>query len=107
MYFMSCMYGTQYGLCRENGKAAVHQDEGILEEPQTPKGEHGVQWNGGAQVKVAVTVLARCSDVSAGKTLEVFRIVYRNPKINHKDECVAVTERLAPLLVGFGLPTEP
>lgn len=90
MYFMSCMYGTQYGLCRENGKAAVHQDEGILEEPQTPKGEHGVQWNGGAQVKVAV-----------------FRIVYRNPKINHKDECVAVTERLAPLLVGFGLPTEP
>ncbi|VDP11834.1 unnamed protein product [Heligmosomoides polygyrus] len=65
-------------------------------------GEH-VDCHGGAMVQVAVTILARESDVSARKTLEAFWIASRNPKINRRDECVAVTQELAPFvgLCGF------
>ncbi|VDP55764.1 unnamed protein product [Heligmosomoides polygyrus] len=61
-------------------------------------GEHRVDCHGGAMLQVAVTILARESDVSARKTLEAFWIASRNPKINRRDECVAETQELAPFV---------
>ncbi|VDO81228.1 unnamed protein product [Heligmosomoides polygyrus] len=65
-------------------------------------GGHRVDCHGGAMAQVAVTILARESDVSARKTLEVFWIASRNPKINRKDEYVAVTQELASFVGLFG-----
>ncbi|VDO25024.1 unnamed protein product [Heligmosomoides polygyrus] len=55
--------------------------------------------------EVAVTILARERDVTARRTLEAFWIAARNPKINRKEECIAVTQELAPYvdLCGFDL----
>ncbi|VDO66413.1 unnamed protein product [Heligmosomoides polygyrus] len=61
-------------------------------------GEHRVDCHGGAMVQLAVTILARESDVSARKTQKAFWIASRNPKISCRDECVAVTHELAPFV---------
>ncbi|VDP02657.1 unnamed protein product, partial [Heligmosomoides polygyrus] len=48
-------------------------------------------------VGVAVTILARKRDITARRTLEAFWIAARNPKINRKEECIAVTSTSAGL----------
>ncbi|VDL65011.1 unnamed protein product [Nippostrongylus brasiliensis] len=71
----------------------------------TPLGEHKVRRHEGLPIEVAVSILAREPDVAARRTLEAFWIAARAPKINRKEECIAVTQELAPFadLCGFDL----
>ena len=75
--------------------------------PQTPLGSHRVQCHGGAEFGVTVRILMRESRTSARKTLEAFWIHAKNPKMNRKDECLAITNELAPFadLCGLHLPS--
>ena len=75
----------------------------------TPLGDHRVRCHGGLSFQVAVTILAREPDVSARKTLEALWIAAKTPQINRKDECVSVTQDLAPFvdLCGFDLADRP
>ncbi|VDP44783.1 unnamed protein product [Heligmosomoides polygyrus] len=70
---------------------------------RTPWGEHRVRCHAGAMLQVSVSILARESDISARKTLEALWITARNPQVNRKEECLAVTQELAPFveLCGF------
>ena len=63
---------------------------------QTPLGAHRVQYHGNADLEVSVSILAKESEISPRKTLEAFWIVAKDPKMNRKDECVAITSELAP-----------
>lgn len=71
----------------------------------TPLGEHRVRCHGGNHFDVEVSILAREPDIVARRTLEAFWIAARAPKINRKEERVAVTRELAPFadLCGFDL----
>ncbi|KAK6737670.1 hypothetical protein RB195_020029 [Necator americanus] len=62
-----------------------------------------VQCHDNTPFKIAVTILARESDVLARKTLEAFYITAKSPIMNRKEECIAVTNELAPYqdLCGF------
>ncbi|VDL73220.1 unnamed protein product [Nippostrongylus brasiliensis] len=55
---------------------------------------------------VAVSILARETEIAARRTLEALWIAARSPRINRKDECVAVTQELAPFvdMCGLDLP---
>ncbi|VDO75972.1 unnamed protein product [Heligmosomoides polygyrus] len=61
-------------------------------------GEHRVRCHAGAMLQVSVSLLARESDISARKTLEALWITARNPQVNRKEECLAVTQELAPFV---------
>ena len=69
----------------------------------TPLGDHRLRCHGGTVFEVTVTILAREPEISARRTLEALWIAAKTPKINRKDECVAVTRELAPFvdLCGF------
>ena len=59
---------------------------------------------------VTINILAHEAEIAARKTLEAFWISARDPKINRKDECIAITSELAPALElgGFDLlPSSP
>lgn len=43
-------------------------------------------------VEVAVTILACERDITTRRVLEAFWIVARNPRINHKEECIVVMQ---------------
>lgn len=64
----------------------------------TPLGDHRARSHANSCFGVAVTVLAREPDISARRTLEALWIAARSPGINRKDECVAVTQELAPFV---------
>lgn len=95
-----CIGETGRSLCTR-----VKEHLNGLQKPlvSTPFGEHRARIHGGAVFEVAVTILARERDISARTTLEVLWIAARNLKINRKDECIAVTQELAPFvdLCGF------
>ncbi|XGW03988.1 hypothetical protein V3C99_015267 [Haemonchus contortus] len=71
----------------------------------TPLGDHRIQHHENEGVTVSVMILSREDDISARKTLEALWIAAKNPTINRKDECVAITRELAPFadLCGFDL----
>ena len=69
----------------------------------TPLGEHRVQHHGNADVEVEITILAREQEISARRTLEALWIKAKDPKINRKDERVAITRELAPFADLCGL----
>ena len=69
----------------------------------TPLGTHRRLCHDNTEFEVAVSILAREAEISARKTLEAFWISARNPKMNRKDECVAITQELAPFLELCGL----
>ena len=75
----------------------------------TPLGDNRVRCHAGLSYQVAVTILAREPDVSARRTLEALWIAAKTPQINRKDECIAVTQELAPFvdLCGFDLLDRP
>ena len=75
--------------------------------PATPLGSHRLQCHGGVEFEVTVRILMREPQTSARKTLEAFWIGARNPKMNRKDECLAITNELAPFadLCGLQLPS--
>ncbi|KAK6754753.1 hypothetical protein RB195_013629 [Necator americanus] len=59
-------------------------------------GAHRRQCHDNTPFNIAVTILARESDVLARKTLEAFYITAKSPIMNRKEECIAVTNELAP-----------
>ena len=69
----------------------------------TPLGMHRRLSHDDAGVVVQVRILAREPEILARKTLEAFWIAAQNPKINRKDECLAITNELSPYrsLCGF------
>ena len=69
----------------------------------TPLGAHRRQRHDDQHYDVAVTILSQEPDTVARKTLEAFWIASKTPKINRKEECIAVTTELAPYqaLCGF------
>ena len=69
----------------------------------TPLGAHRVEVHGGVDFAVKVRILTYESEISARKTLEAFWIHSKSPKINRKEECLAVTNELAPYLTICGL----
>ncbi|VDP62610.1 unnamed protein product, partial [Heligmosomoides polygyrus] len=89
--FVVCSTQVEMDACFE---LLNKQSEYIRLTRETPSND----WLPFLNVQVAVTILARESDVSARKTLEALWIASRNPKINRKDECVAVTQELAPFV---------
>ncbi|KAK6761128.1 hypothetical protein RB195_022263 [Necator americanus] len=75
---------------RENGKQVV---------PKAELQEHSDSLPIRAPLenqKIAVTILARESDVLARKTLEAFSITAKSPIMNRKEECIDMTSELAP-----------
>ena len=69
----------------------------------TPLGKHRRQFHNDADIQVEVTILAYESEILARKTLEAFWIAAKNPNLNRKDECIDITNELAPYqsLCGF------
>lgn len=47
---------------------------------------------------VAVTILARETDIAVRKTLEMLWVAYKNIAINRKEERVALTQKLVPFV---------
>ncbi|WKY07103.1 hypothetical protein Q1695_006925 [Nippostrongylus brasiliensis] len=74
--------------------------------PATPLGDHRVRAHANSCFSVAVSILARETEIAARRTLEALWIAARSPGINRKDECVAVTQELAPFvdMCGLDLP---
>ena len=69
----------------------------------TPLGSHRISCHENAEISIGVTILAYEPDLLARKTLEAFWINAKNPKMNRKEECIAITNELAPYqyLCGF------
>ncbi|EYC18662.1 hypothetical protein Y032_0026g1298 [Ancylostoma ceylanicum] len=69
----------------------------------TPLGTHRRQRHDDGEFGVDISILAREVEISARKTLEAFWIFAKSPKMNRKDECIAITNELAPFagLCGF------
>ena len=64
----------------------------------TPLGTHRRMCHNNEEFAVTVNILAHEAEIAARKTLEAFWILARNPKMNKKDECIAITNELAPFL---------
>ena len=64
----------------------------------TPLGTHRRMCHSNEEFPVTVNILAREAEIAARKTLEACWILARNPKMNKKDECIAITKELAPFL---------
>uniref|UniRef100_A0A7I4Y0P3 Reverse transcriptase domain-containing protein n=1 Tax=Haemonchus contortus TaxID=6289 RepID=A0A7I4Y0P3_HAECO len=65
---------------------------------QTPLGMHRILCHGGNEFTISVAILALETETTARKALEACWITSRDPQINRKEECVAVTRDLAPFL---------
>ncbi|EYB86196.1 hypothetical protein Y032_0283g1309 [Ancylostoma ceylanicum] len=61
----------------------------------TPLGTHRRLCHENSEIQIGVTILSREPEIIARKTLETFWITARSPKINRKDECIAITKELA------------
>ncbi|XGW13724.1 hypothetical protein V3C99_000216 [Haemonchus contortus] len=64
----------------------------------TPLGAHRVSFHAGLSFDVSVSILALETEIAARKTLEAFWITVKEPLMNRKEECVAITRELAPFL---------
>ena len=69
----------------------------------TPLGKHRIVRHDKAEIQIAVQILSFEPEILARKTLEAFWINAKNPKMNRKEECIAITKELAPYqsLCGF------
>ncbi|VDO28952.1 unnamed protein product [Heligmosomoides polygyrus] len=105
--YRTCQCGDEY--IGETGRPPCTRVEKHLDglrrsNVSTPLREHRVRSHNGGMVDVAVTILARERDVTVRRTLEAFWIAARNPKINRKEKCIAVTQELPYVdLCGFDL----
>ncbi|KAK6736167.1 hypothetical protein RB195_019066 [Necator americanus] len=107
IYLITCqLCGAEYigeigrSLCI---RVKEHLDGLVKSKTSSPLGAHRRQCHDNTPFKIAVTILARESDVLARKTLEAFYITTKSPIMNRKEECIAVTNELAPYkdLCGF------
>ena len=64
--------------------------------PSTPLGSHRIVRHESAEVQIGVKILTYEPELLARKTLEAFWINAKCPKMNRKEECLAVTNELAP-----------
>ncbi|XGW17788.1 hypothetical protein V3C99_002406, partial [Haemonchus contortus] len=64
----------------------------------TALGSHRIQKHNGDDFEVTVEVVAQESQVCARKTLEAFWIQVTNPKMNRREECLAITRELRPYI---------
>ena len=62
----------------------------------TPLGSHRRLVHGNSQIEVGATILSREPETLARKTLEALWIAAKYPKMNRKEECIAITNELAP-----------
>ncbi|KAK6751288.1 hypothetical protein RB195_002958 [Necator americanus] len=107
IYLITCqLCGAEY--IGETGRSLCirvkeHLDGLVKSKTSSPLGAHRRQCHDNTPFKIAVTILARESDVLARKTLEAFYITAKSPIMNRKEECIAVTNELAPYqdLCGF------
>ncbi|EYC07296.1 hypothetical protein Y032_0071g578 [Ancylostoma ceylanicum] len=61
-------------------------------------GRHRRDDHGGEDFDVACTILAQETEITARKTMEAFWISVRNPKMNNRNECLAITNELLPFV---------
>ncbi|KAK6763170.1 hypothetical protein RB195_023762 [Necator americanus] len=62
----------------------------------TPLGAHRRICHPNSEVEVYVRILSYESEITARRTLEGFWISAKSPKMNRKDECIAITNELSP-----------
>ncbi|KAK6740014.1 hypothetical protein RB195_008467 [Necator americanus] len=62
----------------------------------TPLGAHRRICHPNSEVEVEVRILSYESEITARRTLEAFWITAKSPKMNKKDECIAITNELSP-----------
>ncbi|EYB97997.1 hypothetical protein Y032_0135g1939 [Ancylostoma ceylanicum] len=61
-------------------------------------GRHRHDEHNGDDFEVACTILAHETEITARKTLEAFWISVRNPSMNNRNECLAITNDLLPFV---------
>uniref|UniRef100_A0A7I4Y8Y3 Reverse transcriptase domain-containing protein n=1 Tax=Haemonchus contortus TaxID=6289 RepID=A0A7I4Y8Y3_HAECO len=64
----------------------------------TALGSHRIQKHNGGVFEVTVEVVAQESQLCACKTLEAFWIQVTDPKMNRREECLAITRELRPYI---------
>ena len=69
-----------------------------LSRASTPLGAHRIQKHSAGDFQVKVSILAYEAEIAARKTLEVLWIRAKVPAMNRRDECLPVTNELAPYL---------
>ncbi|EYC33036.1 hypothetical protein Y032_0002g571 [Ancylostoma ceylanicum] len=79
---------------RVNEHLASKKRESLI----TPLGKHRKEDHGGADFNIKCTILALEAQTSARKTLEAFWICKRNPRMNSRNEHLAITSDLMPFL---------
>ena len=94
------MRGSVY---RGNRAPTLFPGEGALgwakeSDPVTALGAHRRQVHDNSEFGITVEILSQELRTSARKTLEAFWITAKSPKMNRKDECLAITNELAPFL---------
>uniref|UniRef100_A0A7I4XWM4 Reverse transcriptase domain-containing protein n=1 Tax=Haemonchus contortus TaxID=6289 RepID=A0A7I4XWM4_HAECO len=110
IYVITCnLCGDEY--IGETGRPLIcrvkeHLDGLKKSRPKTPLGDHRRHHHEDIEFGVSIRVLMREPTTSARKILEAFWINAKNLKMNRKEECLAVTNELAPFLdlCGFQLP---
>ena len=58
-------------------------------------GAHRILRHDNSAIQIGVTILSRKPEIIARRTLEAFWITAKSPKMNRKDECIAITKELA------------
>ena len=75
-----------------------HLDGKAKQRKSSVLGNHREARHSGADFEVSVSIMAQESNTAARKSLEAFLINIRTPKMNRKDECLAITNELIPYL---------
>ncbi|KAK6737845.1 hypothetical protein RB195_020135 [Necator americanus] len=84
-------------------KVKKHLDGLAKSKTFTPLGAHLRICHPNSEVEVEFCILSHESEITARRTLETFWITAKSPKMNKKDECIAITNELSPYqdLCGF------
>ncbi|XGW05094.1 hypothetical protein V3C99_015904 [Haemonchus contortus] len=71
--------------------------------PFTPLGRHRLEGHHGKDFDIKCKILAYEDEIGARKMLEALYIRERNPKLNNRNECIAITSELLPFVPFCGL----
>ncbi|XGW33958.1 hypothetical protein V3C99_018027 [Haemonchus contortus] len=69
----------------------------------TPLGKHRLEDHQGEDFDIKCKILAYENEIGARKILEALYIRERNPKLNNRSECIAITSELLPFIPFCGL----
>ncbi|VDO27964.1 unnamed protein product [Haemonchus placei] len=81
-----------------NVRAKEHMDGMRRLKESTALGSHRMRKHNGGGFEVTVEVVAQESELWARKTLEAFWIQVTDPKMNRREECLAITRELRPYI---------